>query len=93
LSELSLRRVCNAFWLPALSEDLTGFENLSGLGGSESEFSEWGGFHSANSKIREILIQTILDFNPRGANKQSLIRQLPTLRGLFQIYIGVLIKK
>ncbi|OQW93880.1 MAG: hypothetical protein BWK79_08815 [Beggiatoa sp. IS2] len=51
--------------MPALLEDLTGFEKLSGLGRSESElkdireFSEWGGVHFVNSKILEILIQTI----------------------------------
>jgi hypothetical protein len=51
--------------LPALSADLIGFENLSGLGWSESEFAELEnfqnglGFHSVNSKILEILIRTI----------------------------------
>jgi len=60
-------RRCNAFWLPALSEDLTGFEKLSGLGGSESElkdireFAEWGKVDSVNLKTRKILILTISD--------------------------------
>jgi hypothetical protein len=53
----------NEFGLPALSEDLTGFEKQSGLVVRIRiyrirEFSEWGGFYSANSKILEILIQT-----------------------------------
>jgi len=51
--------------LPALSADLIGFENLSGLGWSESEFAELENlqnglrFYSVNSKILEILIRTI----------------------------------
>jgi len=44
--------------LPALSEDLIGFEKRSDLGWSESEFSEWGGGYSVNSTILEILIRT-----------------------------------
>jgi hypothetical protein len=50
--------------LPAFSEDLTDFQNLSGLGGSESEwkdireFAEWVGIYSVNSTILEILIRT-----------------------------------
>ena len=52
------------FGYPALSEDLTGFEKLSGLVVRIRiyrirEFSEWGGFYSVNSEILEILIRTI----------------------------------
>jgi hypothetical protein len=76
--------------LPALSEDLTGLEDLSGLVVRIRiyrirEFSEWGGFYSVNSEILEILIRTISYLSPSRVDKQSLIRQLPTLRGLFQI--------
>ena len=51
-----------------LSEDLTGFEKWSGLVvririSRIREFAEWVGVYSANSKILEILILTISDFN------------------------------
>jgi len=51
--------------LPPLTADLTGFENPSGLGGSESEFTELENFQNGvdfyfvNFKILEILIRTI----------------------------------
>jgi len=32
--------MCNVFWSPALSEELTNFEKLSGLGGTETEYTE-----------------------------------------------------